>query len=498
MSTKLFPFQQRGVNLLDAYNGRALLADEQGLGKTIISLKYLQNHPEIRPAVIVCPASVKYVWEDQAKLHCNLRTLVCSGRKTPKDGLRNKDSIFVINYDILSYWTTWLRDIHPQIVIFDECSRLKSRGAKRTKAARLLCSPIKRVAVKDLDMFGKNKLVIIKHNKVKGIISSINQDKIATVKTQIPHLIGLSGTPLTNRPSELWSILNLIWPVEFPAFTPYAWDYCSPQITPYGWKYTGATNLNKLHAILKDLGMIRRLKKDVLKELPDKIIQVIPLEMNNIQVYKKVLGDFINWLSRIDKEKARRASKAEKITQLAYLRRTAAEGKLNNLYDWIDSFLEESDDKLVLGCIHHSIIDAIYNRYRNISLTLTGKTPPHKRRSTVQMFRTSRNKRIFIGQIYAMGLGLDGLQHVSHTSGIVEIPWDPGTLSQFMDRIHRIGQTKGVSINFFVARGSIEEKLCDIIQTKQKVLNKILDGKASVASTNIDIFDQLTEMIEGK
>ena len=510
MKLKLRPYQRVGIYLINKFNGRVLLADEQGLGKTIQVLEWLRRNPANRPAIIVCPASVKYVWEDQAREHCGLRTTVCQGQKPPKKkALLHTNSIYIINYDILIDWCRYLRTLHPSVVVFDEVQRIKNRSKKiaRTRAAQLLCSPMRRMPLKSLELienktFEEDAWVSFKDvdgTKVDGFIKSVNHKKeYATIRIQIPHIMGLSGTPLTNRPSELWSCLNLIWPQYFPAFWTFAQDYCEPEMTPYGWKFSGASNLGKLHRVLKRIGMIRRRKKDVAKDLPTKQVTVVPMDINNHKEYKEAVNDFINWLSRKDTAKAERASRAKKITQMAYLKRLAAKGKLKSVLNWIDCFLEESDSKLVLGCMHHEVVDIIYDKYKKISVKFTGKTPPKHRRQAVMEFRKNPQRRLFIGQIHAAGTGVDGLQEVAHTSVVVELPWDPGTLSQFFDRIHRIGQNQNVNIYIPVAKGTLEERLCQIIQEKQDNLTNILDGKEET-SMRFDIYDQLEkEILKGK
>jgi SNF2 family DNA or RNA helicase len=372
----------------------------------------------------------------------------------------------------------------------------------------MLCCPIRKVPFNEVHLTNKAHLlredeeVWFKDRdgtKLYGYISSLPKDHSSiTIKVQVPHLGVLSGTPLTNRPSELWTVLNLIWPQIFPAFTPFAWEFCEPEMTPYGWKYNGASNLDILHKRLTRVGMIRRRKKDVLKDLPKKQRFVVPLDIKNTKEYEQAKTDFINWLHRQDAAKAERASKAEKITQMAYLKRLSAMGKLAGVYDWIDNFLEESEDKLLVGCMHHSVIDALYARYKAISLAFSGKTAEKDRRKVIHEFRKNPKKRIIIGQIQAIGTGVDGLQSVACTSAVVELPWDPGTLGQFDDRIHRIGQSRNVSIYYLVARGTLEESLCKLLQEKQNVLTRTLDGEEHLSKMSIDIYSRLErELLKG-
>lgn len=131
--TKLYRYQEEGVQELIKHNGRALLADDMGLGKTIQALEYLRQTPEALPAVVVCPASLKWVWEHQAKLHIKMPSEVIEGTKPKKGRLLTKHNLIIINYDILGAWLEHLKDIKPKTLIIDECHYIKSRSAKRTK-----------------------------------------------------------------------------------------------------------------------------------------------------------------------------------------------------------------------------------------------------------------------------------------------------------------------------------------------------------------------------
>lgn len=451
--TKLRIYQKQGIRRIDHFNGRVLLADEMGLGKTLQALYYLKRNPLVRPAVIVCPASLKWVWETQAHEHCRMRTIICNGRKPPKKRLMERHPILILNYDILHNWRDYLLKLDIQCWIFDECHYLKNPSAQRTKAAK-----------------------------------DLTEDT--------PHILALSGTPLTNRPAELFPTLQMLWPKVFPAFWPYGQRYCDMRITYWGKDFSGAAHLDELHNRLKSLGMIRRLKKDVLKELPQKQRHVIPLEINNRSEYNKATNDFILWLKQKDPAKAKRAERAKTMVQMAYLKRLAAEGKMLNVFAWIDDFLEGSDSKLVVYCHHRSILALIQNRYKNRCVVIQGDTPQKQRKQAVEQFQRHANIRLFIGNEAAIeGITLTA----ANTLAFVEQWFSPGKHSQAEDRIHRIGQDATASIYYLVAKGTIEERLCRIIQKKQDVLTRILDGERHVRQMKMNIYDQLTiEMLEGK
>jgi len=452
--TKLYGYQKKGVKRIEKFDGRVLLADEMGLGKSIQALTYLKRHPSLRPAIIVCPACIKWVWETQASEHCSLQTKVLSGRKVVKDGLFDSSGIIIINYDILQNWVGYLVKKKPKIIIGDEIQAIKSRGAGRSKAFKELCK-------------------------------------------RAEHVIAISGTPLTNRHSELFHILHILWPKTFPTFVHYAERYCPPRWTPWGSNdYRRSTNSAELHHRLKRLGMIRRLKKDVLKDLPAKTRITIPMDIQNRREYDKANNDFINWIGAIDPAKARKARKAEELVKIGCLIRLAAELKMKFVFDWIDSFLDSEDGKLGLFACHKRIINMLYDRYPKTSVKLTGATSEKKRKEVVQRFQKDKKTRLFIGNIKAAGVGID--LWAASTMAFIETGWVPGDVIQVEDRFHRIGQKNNVSCYYLVAKDTIEEHLCKILQVKQKVIARVLDGNQNRKDTKLDVYNQLLKTLKGK
>jgi SWI/SNF-related matrix-associated actin-dependent regulator of chromatin subfamily A-like protein 1 len=449
MITKLKKYQKEGVLLIEKFKGRVLLSDEVGLGKTIQTLNWVERHPELSPVIVICPASLKWVWEMQAKQHIEERGTVIEGTK-PKSLANIK--LIIINYEILQYWLKEIEKVKPMIMVCDESHYLKSRNAKRTRAVKVL---------------SKN----------------------------IPHIICLSGTPLTNRPSELWTTLNIIRPDLYPSFFSYAFKFCKPVKKPWGWEYKGASNLDVLHENLKNQMMIRRLKVDVLTELPEITREIIPFTLKNFKKYREVENDFINWLRKKSSIKAKKAEKAEAMVKLGYLIRLAARLKLKKVGKWIDDFLEGEDGKLVLFCTHRKIIKKLHEAYKDISVVVDGHITGHKRKLAILQFQRDKKTRLFIGNMKAAGVGID--LWAASTCAFVELDFVPGNHTQAEGRLHRIGQKDAVTTFYLVAKDTIEEKLCKLIQEKQEVLTATLDGKKG--KIDLDIFDKLQKsLLKGK
>jgi len=446
--TKLYKYQEKAVRKIQHFKGRALVADEMGLGKTLEALQWLYNNPGKRPAVIVCPASLKWVWEAEASLHLGMRSEVLNGQRPPKEGFIGQHDLIIINYEILQYWLKYIQALNPQVLILDECQYIKNLRAKRTRA-----------------------------------VQNLNKN--------IPHVIGISGTPLTNRPCELWPILHLVRPDIFNSVWTYRWRYCNPVRKPWGWEYKGANNLSELHRKLNSLMMIRRLKRDVLSELPDKTRQIIPMDIKDRSEYQEALNNFVTWITKKSTIKAERAQRAERLVQMGYLKRLSAELKMKAVLQWIDDFFESSDGKLVLYCVHKNIIKQIHDKYKRISVVVDGSITGKKRKIAVRTFQGNKSIRLFIGNIKAAGVGIT--LTVANTLAFVEMDWTPGDHVQAEDRIHRIGQKKAAMIYYLIAKGTIEEDLCELIQKKQTVLSATLDGKKKI--NRLDIFDELQKAL---
>lgn len=445
-------YQIEGVAHFEQKNGRALLADEMGLGKTIQVIAWLQLHPEIRPAIIVCPQSVKLNWaRELSKWMDNPEIYLISGKNKNSHHSeylfkRGKGEIIVINYDILNSWSERLSK-NVKAVILDECHFIKNQKAKRTKAVRELC---------------------------KGV----------------QHIIPLSGTPIVNRPVEFFTTLNLVAPKLFPNFFKFGLRYCNGHQTRFGWDFNGASNTKELHELLSKTIMIRRLKKDVLGELPEKQRIIIPMDLDtkHKQEYDKANRAFLNWVKEtFGVQRANKAANAEALTRIEALKQLAVEAKLESCIQWIKDYIE-SGEKLVIFGVHRKVLDTIEMAFPNISVRIDGQVSGNKRQEAVDKFQQDEKTRLFIGNIRAAGVGIT--LTAASTVAFLELNWTPGEHDQAEDRIHRIGQEADtVTIYYLLAAGTIEEDIALLIDEKRTVLTELLDGKETKET------DLLTELL---
>ena len=424
---QLYPFQKVGVEWLEKTQGRALIADEMGLGKTIQILAWLYNHPEIRPVLVVCPNSVKLNWAREIKKWTGEEAFIIYGR-----GLNGNNKIspgfsfYIINYDILKDRVEELKKINFTMLILDESHYIKNYKAKRTKAAQELA---------------KN----------------------------IPKIACLTGTPLLNRPIELWTTLQVLKPKEkdFQDFWRFVKKYCDAHLERWGWDFSGASNLDELQVKLRQTIMIRRLKKDVLKELPPKRKIMVPMNIDNEEEYISALYDFRNWYRKHGGKDI--SDRAELLVKLEKLKQIAVRGKMQYVIDFIKNTLE-NEEKVVVFAHHREIQETLAKEFN--ALQITGGMDAKKKQKIIDEF--NNGARIIVVSIKA---GSEGINLQSARVAIfVELPWTPSALRQAEDRIHRIGQERRVDIYYLLASETVEEHIWDLIQKKQEIISAAIDG----------------------
>jgi SWI/SNF-related matrix-associated actin-dependent regulator 1 of chromatin subfamily A len=421
-----------------------------GLGKTIVALWWiLAKRSERLPAIVICPAVAKYVWENEAAKHFDQEVVILEGRKaTCPHSLQDAD-IIVINYDILDAWTDVLKALKPRAVVVDESQYIANRNANRTRRTFEVC---------------------------RGV----------------PYVLALSGTPMMNRPVDLWNTLNLLRPDVFRYFRNYATRYCGPRWAPYigasgGWEYKGATHLNELNKIMRDTLLIRYRKQDVLTDLPPKIRQIIPCALSDRAEYKRAENWFLTWLREKHPKKMRGAEKAEALVRTGELLRLSARLKLRAVTEWINDRLE-IEDKLVAFAKHTKMIEALKRRCNGKSVVINGSVSHAARRKRVKQFQNDPKTKIFLGNLRAAGVSIP--LTAASIMAITELDWVPSVLLQAEDREHRIGQKGHVWIYYLVAQNTIEEKLCRTLVQKQENSNQVLDGGNGEM---LNVFDSFLE-----
>lgn len=441
---KLYPFQIAGVEFLNAVDGKGMIADEMGLGKTVQALEYLYIHPEMRPALIVCPASLKINWDREAtKWLSEKDTIQVVNGKAITSG----SSVYIINYDIIKKHEEALKSLNFQIGVLDESHYIKNYKAIRT--------------IKVQELFSK-----------------------------IPHRVLLTGTPILNRPSELFTQISILQPWMFYSFFKFAERYCNLRKTRFGIDTSGASNIPELNEMLKSF-TVRRLKSQVLTELPDKIRTTLELEIDNKAEYKKAEYSIIEYLrEKKGDSAANAASYAEMLVEIESLKQLSAKGKIAAVFEWIEDFLE-SGEKLVIFASHTDIIQSVVTKFPNRSVSLTGSDSPEMRQKAIDQFQNNPEIKLFVGNLQAAGVGIT--LTASSNVAFIELGWTPSVMSQAEDRCHRIGQKNAVNIYYLLGKSTIDIKIAELLTSKASTIDAIMDGKSA---PELNIMANLIEYLQ--
>jgi len=419
---ELRPFQRAGVAyLLEAR--RAFLADEQGLGKTVQALATLEADAAF-PAVVVCPASLKLNWEREARRWLPHRSVgVIAGTA----GALPDAEILVLNYDVVRAHRTALSARAPKALVLDESHYVKNPRAQRTKAVRRLADGLPEHALR----------------------------------------LALTGTPVLNHPEELIAQLRVIGRLA---------DFGSGARFAEQFKGIGAEE--RIHWHLRRRCFVRRLKRNVLPQLPAKRQVVVPVALDNERDYRLAEKDVIAWLreqpldlSELDRRVAA-ALRAERLAQLNALKRLAARGKLGAALGWIEDFLA-SGEPLVVFAGHREVQERLMERFPD-ALHLLGRDSIPAREAAVQDFQAGAGQ-LLVGATKVAGQGIT-LTRASNVA-FLDLEWTPALHDQAEDRCHRIGQDDAVTAWYLLAAETIDETMIELIARKRGIVEAVTDGR---------------------
>jgi SWI/SNF-related matrix-associated actin-dependent regulator 1 of chromatin subfamily A len=447
------PYQRAGI----AYglnHANVLIGDEMGLGKTIQAIGIINADESIKSVLVICPASLRINWERELTKWLTRKMSIGIANGTVPE-----TDIVIINYDILKKHHAVLTSRAWDCKIIDECHYLKNGKAQRTAM-----------------VFGK--------------APTPKSDRIAPITSR--RTVMLTGTPILNRPSEMWTIAHALAPQKFSSWKYYHEHFCNAYQTRYGWDVSGASNLDELQRILRETIMVRRLKQDVLTELPPKRRQivVVPVGSASKAVAKetKMQASYEAQISSINdrinsaicsgdgyEQAVADLQEAEQVhfTEMTKCRHETALAKVEYAIEHISAAADEA--KVVVFAHHHDVVAALMSGLSDYNpVRLTGEDKMSDRQASVDKFQNDPSCKVFIGSIAAAGVGIT-LTASSHVV-FVELDWVPGNISQCEDRTHRIGQRNSVLIQHLVVDGSIDQKLAETIVAKQAVIETALNG----------------------
>lgn len=396
----------------------AVLADDMGLGKTVQAIEGAKRI-KAKNGIITCPLGVRRSWVKNLRSQfpsCFIREIT-----SPKV-LIDPRAFNIINYDII-----WKEPLVSEIKrqrwdlwIGDEAHFLKNKESKRSKS-------------------------LIMRN---GIYSR------CTFRWM------LTGTPILNRPIELYPLLRALCPEVLGTFVDYyryAYQFCGAFQDTYGFNAQGASHLDQLAAMLSKV-MLRRMKRDVLKDLPSATYEKVYLEPT----------DKLMALSKREKEEQDAA-----IGAISSLRRALGTLKIQPAIDHLEDLLEVKD-KVVVFAWHTEVIQKIKEHFGVKAVVYTGAETATQKEEAIDAFVKREEVKLFVGQLKAAGTGIDGLQEVCDVCVFVEMSYVPGEILQAIDRLCRIGQTSSVLAQFLVVEDSMDEELVDSLTVKARNIKTVM------------------------
>lgn len=471
-----YPFQKKGVkfaeNVLTIRHG-VMFGDEMGLGKTIQALAYFERNHKRGRLLVITQSSVRVKWkmEFEKWIPHNKKSIqiVDSGHQ-----MISEQAHIIITYDLCrnEFIHQQLLDQVFDVIVIDEFHFLGSLEAKRTRSI---------LGYTDLNTEEIKKGVI--HSSKKRIF--------------------LSGTPIRGRFQEFYPVLARIIPDilkkhRVDSFTKFKQKFAALQKVEKADKivYSGDVRTELESEFREILGhvMIRRLKKQVLKELPDKTYDIFPIEVNSklkkLQKQEKMLSDkdfdkFVKYLEKkgsIDLDSMETNDRAYQMPQLmeeiATIRKEIGVEKAKIYLPEIKEVIEQTG-KLVIGYWHVEVGDYLEEKLRDYRpLRISGKTKFDKRYEYAEKFQKYKKRPVILTQIIAGGVGYE--LFAASTALLIEMWFNPGDVFQWVDRLHRIGQTKNVLIKIPILEGSYDERIYKILENKKINYERLLDYKGGI------------------
>ena len=436
---KLMNFQKEGLDFLLKSSGNALLADEMGLGKTVQTLSYVSTEKQTFPVLVVAPLVTLKNWEREIEKFLKKKSR--NGRiiesqspsvtsiRTGKSKELPKTDIYVINYELLLKRSEDIEKVGIRTIVCDEVHNLRSKTTQKYKAVK----------------------------------------KLAALPT-VNYRIGLSGTPIYNRGSEIWPIIDILKPGLLGSFKEFCEYFC--YVNDKGKAIVLENKRASLRNELQKHVMLRRKKSDVLKELKDKVR------------YKEVIAsDTDYYLEELDKiwkklETEQKEAKTEFSKSASYHRAIQSErqiagvAKLPHVINFVKNIME-IEESVVVFCHHKVIHKLLHESLQEFSpVSIVGGQSDNLRQDQIDKFQKGESKLMIAGiRAGNVGINLTRAKYVI----FAELDWSPAIHRQAEDRLHRIGQKNTVFAYYLIGNGTLDDHVASILVDKSYEIDAIMD-----------------------
>ncbi|CDW72220.1 snf2 family n-terminal domain containing protein [Stylonychia lemnae] len=478
LQVSLYNFQKVGVQFGIDHHGRCLIGDEMGVGKTIqaISISYL--YMKDWPILIITPSSLRFTWRDELMNWLKfIKEEDIQVITSSQDSFSASCQVYIISYNIATRLAGLIDRKKFGICIVDEAHYLKSRDSKRARS-------------------------------------------LVPVLMKIKRILLLSGTPILARPNEIYNLMRVLRPDIFYSFKEFGLRFCNPKESYFGIDWTGSANNRELHQTLENTIMIRRLKSEVLTELPAKRRQRISISTDSNQVKKihymlkkvkswqdkigrrgeNAFGDITNDFDEFVRDHGDNmmsdptfSSLDDKYSYLVNAYGLTGTAKIKGIQEFMETLLENRC-KFLIFAHHYDVLDAIEDTVikRKVShIRIDGKIDVTKRYEAVRKFQTDAECLVAVLSLTASCTGIT--LTAASTVVFAEMNWTPGIMVQAEDRAHRIGQIQSVNVYYLFGENTLDAMIYPRLKLKSEVFANVVDGKGT--DFRIDNEDEAREQI---
>jgi SWI/SNF-related matrix-associated actin-dependent regulator 1 of chromatin subfamily A len=443
----LYPHQVDGIKFLTQH-GRAILADDMGLGKTRQAVIAMNEAAPNGVVLVICPASLKLNWERE--IH-----LVQADDAVEVIGVKGYEVAeprwVVVNYDQLAKNAERLRAIRWAGVIIDEAHFIKNASQRTSQVLKI-------IGVSDN-----------KRESVEG-----------------PRLVFLlTGTPMPNRPRDLFNLLRAVGHPSARSFLSFAKRYCGAYKNDFGWVTEGASNIAELNLLLKEV-MLRRKKDDVL-DLPPKIRSWVPVQIEAAGAWKSY-EEFLGWLGNSDPSKP---NDTEFLARITKLRVALHKAKHAACAERIKDVLATGQKVVVFTCYSEGITKH-KKALGDKAVTITGSDSAKERMAAMDAFQKDPEVQVALCNLIAGGVGLN-MTAGTHVI-FQDLDWVPANHLQAEDRCYRIGQKQRVTVEYLMADGTLDGYIAQLLETKLKLVQAVESDELPEASVLKDLQAMLQKL----
>lgn len=438
-----YEYQKEGIAYaLD--KKRCIIGDEQGLGKTIEAIGLL-TATRAFPALVICPASLKINWQREMRKFGGLNAVILDDKN---------------RHTWQRFWEIKKRDGQPcaEVFIVNYESLRKFFVTKVRREGRFTLKSV------DFDERKNMFRTVIIDESHKCKTSSTQQSKfVQGIAMGKEYILELTGTPVVNNNTDLIQQLNIMGRMnDLGGYTKFLARFCAGEHK--------SSHLKELNYLLRKNCFVRRLKKDVLTQLPDKTRSYLVTDIDNMKEYKEAERDIIKYLVKYqdaDDEKIQRTIRGAIMVKMGVLKQISARGKVNGAVDIIHNTIDgDQGQKLIVFCFLKEVVAALKREFRD-AVTVTGDDSPQQKQYAVDRFQNDERVRLIILNYKSGGVGLT-LTAASNVL-FVEFPWTAADCVQAEDRAHRNGQKNAVNCVYLLGQDTIDEYMYQLIQTKKTI-----------------------------